>query len=74
MFFAPGSTSSTTKGPWLESSSIHSRMNTPVLTSTVQKRPAPPPPPTQVRAAELDAGSGLAELESEDEFSSGLVP
>uniref|UniRef100_A0A3B3I8U6 Cohesin subunit SA n=1 Tax=Oryzias latipes TaxID=8090 RepID=A0A3B3I8U6_ORYLA len=70
---AGGSTSSTTKGPWLESSSIHSRMNTPVLTSTVQKRAAPPPPPTQVRAAESDAGSGLAEVESEDEFSSGML-
>ncbi|RVE67552.1 hypothetical protein OJAV_G00103820 [Oryzias javanicus] len=76
---AEGLTPSTTKGPWSESSSIHSRMHTPMLTSTVQKQVAhlpPPPSPspsTQGRAAESDVASGLAELESEDEFSSGML-
>ncbi|XP_042349536.1 cohesin subunit SA-2 [Plectropomus leopardus] len=66
---AQSSVASTVRGSWLDSSSIHS--NTPVLTSTVQRQPAKQLAPRKPTAAEADIGSGLTELESEDEFSSG---
>ncbi|KAM6923540.1 cohesin subunit SA-2 [Xenentodon cancila] len=64
---AQGSAASTTRRSWLESSSVHSRLHTPALTSTVQKQPAS----RKQRATEADVDAGLTELESEDEFSSG---
>ncbi|XP_072252473.1 cohesin subunit SA-2-like [Leuresthes tenuis] len=68
---AHGSESSTTKASWLERSSIHSHLDTPALTSTVQKLPTKQPPAKKSRVTMSDASSGLTELESEDEFSSG---
>ncbi|XP_041847127.1 cohesin subunit SA-1 isoform X2 [Melanotaenia boesemani] len=62
-----GSASSTTKVSWLESSSIHSHLDTPAFTSTVQKQPAS----KKTGAVESGIGDGLTELQSEDEFSSG---
>lgn len=66
----PGSVLSNVEGSELESSSLHS-IHTPVLTSTVQRQPdkAPGKPTT----TESDIGSGITELGSEDEFSSGYV-
>ncbi|XP_033489548.2 cohesin subunit SA-2 [Epinephelus lanceolatus] len=68
---AQGSAASTVRGSWLDSSSIHSSLHTPALTSTVQRQPAKQPASTKPTAAESDIGSGLTEPESEDEFSSG---
>uniref|UniRef100_A0A7N6BQA4 Cohesin subunit SA n=1 Tax=Anabas testudineus TaxID=64144 RepID=A0A7N6BQA4_ANATE len=61
-----------TRDSWLYSSSIHSSLHTPALTSTVQKQPAKQLASRKPRATESDiGGSGLTELESEDEFISG---
>ncbi|XP_039975563.1 cohesin subunit SA-1 [Xiphias gladius] len=68
---ARGSVSSTTRGSWLDSSSINSRLHTPALTSTVQRQPAKKLASRKPTALESDIGSGLNEPESEDEFSSG---
>lgn len=68
---AQGSAASTVRGSWLDSSSIHSSLHTPALTSTVQRQPAKQPASRKPTAAESDIGSGLTEPESEDEFSSG---
>ncbi|XP_069027301.1 cohesin subunit SA-1-like [Embiotoca jacksoni] len=68
---AQGSASSSVRGSWLDGSSIHSNLPTPALTSTVQRRTAKPLASRKPRAGEFDIGSGLTELESEDEFSSG---
>ncbi|KAL7394810.1 hypothetical protein ABVT39_004701 [Epinephelus coioides] len=68
---AQGSTASTVRGSWLDSNSIHSSLHTPALTSTVHRQPAKQPASTKPTAAESDIGSGLTELGSEDEFSSG---
>ncbi|XP_026213699.1 cohesin subunit SA-1 isoform X2 [Anabas testudineus] len=69
---APGSAASVTRDSWLYSSSIHSSLHTPALTSTVQKQPAKQLASRKPRATESDiGGSGLTELESEDEFISG---
>ncbi|KAM4555694.1 cohesin subunit SA-2 [Odontesthes bonariensis] len=70
-FAAQGSVSSTTRASSLERSSIHSHLDTPTLTSTVQKQPTKRPPAKKSRTTMSDTGSGLTELESEDEFSSG---
>lgn len=69
----PGSASSAVRGSWLESSSIHSSLHTPALTSTVQRQPAKPTASKKPRHTESDIGRGLIEPESEDEFSSGYV-
>ncbi|XP_028271897.1 cohesin subunit SA-1 [Parambassis ranga] len=66
---AKGSVLSSVKGLELESSSLHS-LHTPVLTSTVQKQPDKAP--GKSTTTESDIGSGITELGSEDEFSSGL--
>ncbi|XP_049898198.1 cohesin subunit SA-2 isoform X2 [Epinephelus moara] len=68
---AQGSAASTVRGSWLDSSSIHSSLHTPALTSTVQRQPAKQLASRKPTAAESDIGSGLTEPESEDEFSSG---
>ncbi|XP_060935180.1 cohesin subunit SA-1 [Limanda limanda] len=68
---AQGSVSSDTRGSWLESSSLHSSLPTPALTSTVQRQPPKPLASRKPTAAESDISSGLNELDSEDEFSSG---
>ncbi|KAF0039963.1 hypothetical protein F2P81_008198 [Scophthalmus maximus] len=70
-FCPPGSVSSTVRDSWLESSSIHSNLHTPALTSTVQRQPAKPLASGKPTATECDMGNGFTELESEDEFSSG---
>ncbi|CAL8357734.1 unnamed protein product [Merluccius merluccius] len=64
------SPSSTNKGAWLDSSSIHSNLSMPVLTSTVVgglggTRPT-------ATASEEEEGSVRSAPPSEDEFSSGL--
>ncbi|XP_024859964.1 cohesin subunit SA-1 [Kryptolebias marmoratus] len=66
-----GSVSSTARGSWLETSSIHSHLLTPALTSTVQKQTAKEPAFKKPRDAPSDVGSTLTDLESEDEFSQG---
>ncbi|XP_034037865.1 cohesin subunit SA-2 [Thalassophryne amazonica] len=66
---AQGSVSSTNRGSWLESSSIHSNLPTPALTSTVQRQPAKQLKPRRPGAADSD-GSGVIESDSGDEFSS----
>ncbi|XP_022615887.1 cohesin subunit SA-2-like [Seriola dumerili] len=63
--------SSTARGSWLDSSSIHSSLHTPAYTSTVQRQPAKQMASRKPTATGSDIGSGLTELESEDEFSSG---
>ncbi|XP_040904363.1 cohesin subunit SA-1 [Toxotes jaculatrix] len=68
---AQGSASSTTRGSWLDNISIRSSFHTPALTSTVQRQPDKQLPSRKPTATESDMGSGLTELESEDEFSSG---
>ncbi|AWP11782.1 putative cohesin subunit SA-1-like [Scophthalmus maximus] len=68
---AQGSVSSTVRDSWLESSSIHSNLHTPALTSTVQRQPAKLLASGKPTATECDMGNGFTELESEDEFSSG---
>ncbi|XP_070769672.1 cohesin subunit SA-1-like [Enoplosus armatus] len=68
---AQGSGSSTVRGSWLDSNSIHSSLHTPALTSTAQRQPAKQLALRKPRATESDIGSGLTEPESEDEFSSG---
>ncbi|XP_023144986.2 cohesin subunit SA-1 isoform X2 [Amphiprion ocellaris] len=67
---ATGSVSSTAKGSWLTSISIHSNLPSPAFTSTVQKQPTKQPVSRKPRATESDVGTGISELESEDEFSS----
>ncbi|XP_044218839.1 cohesin subunit SA-1 [Thunnus albacares] len=69
---AQGSVSSTARGSWLDSSSIHSSLPTPALTSTALRQRAAQQASRQPRAAESDVGSGLTEPESEEEFSSGF--
>eukprot|EP00064_Thunnus_orientalis_P013981 superscaffoldBa00002361_g14022 len=69
---AQGSVSSTGRGSWLDSSSIHSSLPTPALTSTALRQRAAQQASRQPRAAESDVGSGLTEPESEEEFSSGF--
>uniref|UniRef100_A0A3P8S0M6 Cohesin subunit SA n=1 Tax=Amphiprion percula TaxID=161767 RepID=A0A3P8S0M6_AMPPE len=64
----PGSVSSTAKGSWLTSISIHSNLPSPAFTSTVQKQPTKQPVSRKPRATESDVGTGISE--SEDEFSS----
>uniref|UniRef100_UPI0037E9BAFF cohesin subunit SA-1-like n=1 Tax=Semicossyphus pulcher TaxID=241346 RepID=UPI0037E9BAFF len=68
---AQGSAPSTVRRSWLDSSSIHSSLHTPALTSTVQRQPAMQPASSKPIATESDIGSGLTEPESEEEFSSG---
>ncbi|XP_047441289.1 cohesin subunit SA-1 [Mugil cephalus] len=68
---AQGSVSSTTRGSWLENSSIPSSLYTPAITSTIQKQPAKQLASKKPRATESDVGSVLTELESEEEFSPG---
>uniref|UniRef100_UPI003AB0B83D cohesin subunit SA-2-like n=1 Tax=Centroberyx gerrardi TaxID=166262 RepID=UPI003AB0B83D len=68
---AEGSVSSASRGSWLDSSSIHSNLPTPALTSTVQRQQVKQPASTQPGATDSDNGSGLTEPESEDEFSRG---
>ncbi|XP_019218482.1 cohesin subunit SA-1 isoform X10 [Oreochromis niloticus] len=63
---------STTRGPWLDNSSIQSSLHTPALTSTVQKQPAKRMASRKPRPVESDISSSLTEPESEDEFSPGL--
>ncbi|XP_006809016.1 cohesin subunit SA-1 isoform X2 [Neolamprologus brichardi] len=63
---------STTRGSWLDNSSIQSSLHTPALTSTVQKQPAKRIASRKPRPVESDISSTLTEPESEDEFSSGL--
>ncbi|XP_077387251.1 cohesin subunit SA-2 [Festucalex cinctus] len=67
---AQGAAASPKKGFWSDSSSIHSGLPTPILTSTAQKQPN-----TRVGTPEYvlesDVGSGFTEPESEDEFSLG---
>ncbi|XP_008293622.1 cohesin subunit SA-1 [Stegastes partitus] len=67
---AQGSVSSTARGSWLNSSSIHSSLPTPALTSTVQRQPAKQLVSRNPRAPESDIDTGIREMESEDEFSS----
>ncbi|XP_051810659.1 cohesin subunit SA-1 [Acanthochromis polyacanthus] len=66
---APGSASSAARGSWLTSISIHSSLPTPALTSTVQKQQTKQLVSRKPRAMESDVGTGLSELESENEFS-----
>ncbi|XP_041800213.1 cohesin subunit SA-1 [Chelmon rostratus] len=68
---AQGPVSSTVKDSWLDSSSMLSSLQTPVLTSTVLREQAKQPASRTPRATKYDIGSGLTEPESEDEFSSG---
>nr|XP_019937625.1 PREDICTED: cohesin subunit SA-1-like [Paralichthys olivaceus]XP_019937710.1 PREDICTED: cohesin subunit SA-1-like [Paralichthys olivaceus] len=68
---AQGSVSSNVRGSWLDSSSLHSDLHTPALTSTAQRQPAKPLASSKPTAAESDISSVLNEPESEDEFSSG---
>ncbi|XP_071314512.1 cohesin subunit SA-2-like isoform X2 [Trachinotus anak] len=68
---ALGSASSTARGSWFDSSSVHSRLHTPAFTSTAQRQPAKQMASGKPTATGSDIGSGLTELESEDEFSSG---
>ncbi|XP_034454234.1 cohesin subunit SA-1 [Hippoglossus hippoglossus] len=68
---AQGSVSSATRGSWLDSSSLHSNLLTPALTSTVQRQPPRPLASRKPTAAVSDISSGLNELDSEDEFSAG---
>ncbi|KAM4732683.1 cohesin subunit SA-1 [Anableps anableps] len=68
---AHGSVSSTANGSLLESSSIQSHLHTPALTSTVLKQTTKRASAKKPTATVSDGGSGLTELESEDEFSSG---
>ncbi|XP_026002878.1 cohesin subunit SA-1 isoform X5 [Astatotilapia calliptera] len=63
---------STTRGSWLDNSSIQSSLHTPALTSTVQKQPAKRIASRKPRPVESDISSTLTEPESEDEFSPGL--
>ncbi|XP_077434073.1 cohesin subunit SA-2 isoform X2 [Vanacampus margaritifer] len=65
-----GAAASPKKGFWSDSSSIHSGLPTPILTSTTLKQPNTGVGPTE-HFLESDVGSGLTEPESEDEFSSG---
>ncbi|KAE8285652.1 Cohesin subunit SA-1 SCC3-like protein 1 Stromal antigen 1 [Larimichthys crocea] len=68
---AQGSASSTVRGSWLESSSIHSSLHTPALTSTAQRQPAKPTASRKPRDTESDIGRSPIEPLSEEEFSSG---
>ncbi|XP_039871877.1 cohesin subunit SA-1 isoform X3 [Simochromis diagramma] len=63
---------STTRGSWLDNSSIQSSLHTPALTSTVQKQPAKRIASRKPRPVESDISSTLTEPESEDEFSPEL--
>ncbi|CAK6964961.1 cohesin subunit SA-2 [Scomber scombrus] len=63
---------SVSRGSWLDSSSVHSSLPTPALTSTMLKQTAEQKTSRKPRAKESDVGSGLTEPESEEEFSSGF--
>ncbi|XP_068182509.1 cohesin subunit SA-3-like [Antennarius striatus] len=63
--------STTVEGSWLDSSNISSSLSTPALTSTVQRQPTQKLVARKPTHSDID-DSDLAELESEDEFSSGL--
>ncbi|XP_078117464.1 cohesin subunit SA-2 [Sander vitreus] len=64
---AQGSVASTIGGSWLDSSSIHSALHTPALTSTAQRQSTKPLASKKPSATQSDIGSDL----SEDEFSLG---
>ncbi|XP_042159177.1 cohesin subunit SA-2 isoform X4 [Oncorhynchus tshawytscha] len=71
-----GSVSSASRGPWLDSSSIHSNVATPGLTSTVQRQPSkhlPVTHNTQASTPGSDKGSIISEPESDDDFSEGGI-
>nr|XP_046151827.1 cohesin subunit SA-2 isoform X2 [Oncorhynchus gorbuscha] len=71
-----GSVSSASRGPWLDSSSIHSNVATPGLTSTVQRQPSkhlPVTHNTQASTPGSDKGSIISEPESDDDFSEGSL-
>ncbi|GAA6223099.1 cohesin subunit SA-1-like [Lates japonicus] len=68
---AQGSASSTARGSWLDSSSIHASHLTPALTSTVQRQPAKSPASRKPTATEPDISRGSTEPGSEDDFSPG---
>ncbi|XP_029918342.1 cohesin subunit SA-1 isoform X2 [Myripristis murdjan] len=66
---AKGLASSVSRGSWLDSSSIHSNLPTPALTSTAQRQQAKQVAAVHTRAKDPDKGSDLTEPVSEDEFS-----
>ncbi|KAG7224822.1 hypothetical protein INR49_013536, partial [Caranx melampygus] len=68
---ALGSVSSTVRGSLLDSSDIQSSLHTPAFTSTARRQPAKQMASRKPTVTAPDTGSGLTELESEDEFSSG---
>ncbi|XP_061642866.1 cohesin subunit SA-2 isoform X2 [Phyllopteryx taeniolatus] len=68
---ARGSRATSRKESWLDSSSVHSGLPTPTLTSTAQKQPHTNVGSRNVVILESDVGSGITQPESEDEFSSG---
>ncbi|XP_047209930.1 cohesin subunit SA-2 isoform X3 [Girardinichthys multiradiatus] len=67
---APDSASSTTRASLLGTSSIQSHLHTPALTSTALRQTTKQPAAKKPTATVSESGSGLTELESEDEFSS----
>ncbi|XP_061541306.1 cohesin subunit SA-1 [Phycodurus eques] len=68
---ARGSRATSRKESWLDSSSVHSGLPTPTLTSTAQKQPHTIVVSRNDVILESDVGSGITQPESEDEFSSG---
>ncbi|XP_019900399.1 cohesin subunit SA-3 [Esox lucius] len=68
-----GSESRASQEPCLDSSSIHSNLATPTLTSTVQRQPSKQPPVTYIPPTSPDKGSILCEPMSDEDFSEGSL-